>query len=150
MKGSAVVPKGNIVGPNLKGSAVAPKGNIVDPTIDIDDLCWQLFCLEHGIDPVLGRKGSECGEGGHRPRHYPCVFGVWSALVTRWVPAKSPEFHSQPCAESLDKELGTLRSQAVWDEDGVREWRSVRIRSGADRKYNLVGRLFAIMGEKNA
>ena len=150
LKGSAVAPKGNIVDPNLKGSAVAPEGNIVDPIIDIDDPCWQLFCLEHGIDPVLGAQGSERKEGGHRPRHDPCVFGVWSALVTRLIPAKSPEFHSQPCTEALDKELGTLRSQGVWDEDGVREWRSVRIRSGADGKDDLVGRLFAIMGEKNA
>ena len=98
----------------------------------------------------LHAEGPERGDGGHRPHHDPCLFGVWSALVTRLIPAKSPEFHSKPCTEALDKELGTLRSQRVWDADGVREWRSVRSRSGADGKDDLVGRLFAIMGEKNA
>ena len=38
----------------------------------------------------------------------------------------------------------------MWDESGVQEWRSVRTRSGRDAKDDLVGRLFAIMGEKNA
>ena len=42
--------------PNLKGSAVAPKGNIVDPIINIDDPCWQLFCLE--LTSNLGRRAS--------------------------------------------------------------------------------------------
>ena len=70
--------------------------------------------------------------------------------MTRLIPAKSPEFHSQPCAAALDKELGTLRAQGVWNEDGVREWRSVRSQSGANGKDYIVGRLFATMGGKNA
>ena len=102
-----------------------------DTSIDVADPCWQLFCLEHGIDPVLGAEGfadspvhaegPERGDEGHRPHRDPCLFGVWSALVMRLIPAKSPEFHSEPCKAALDKELGTLRSQGVWDEDGVRE-----------------------------
>ena len=70
--------------------------------------------------------------------------------MTRLIPAKSPEFHSEPCVAALKKELDTLRAQGVWNEEGMREWRSVRGQSGKDGKYNLVGRLFAIMGEKNA
>ena len=72
-----------------------------DTSIDVSDPCWQLFCLEHGIDPVLGAEGfadsperlhaegPEHGDEGHRPHRDPCLFGVWSALVTRLIPAKS-------------------------------------------------------------
>ena len=95
-------------------------------------------------------RGSEREKGSHRPRYDPCVFGVWSALLTILIPVKSPEFYSLPCTETLDKELGTLRPQGVWDKDRVREWRSVRIWSGADGKDDIVGRFFVIMGDKNA
>ena len=70
--------------------------------------------------------------------------------MTRLIPAKSLEFPSGPCVAALGKERGTLRAQGVWNEDGVREWRSVRGQSGKDGKDDLVGRLFTIMGEKNA
>ena len=70
--------------------------------------------------------------------------------MTLLIPAKKPEFHSEPCVAALGKELGTLRAQGVWNEDGVREWRYVRSQSGADGKDDLVGRSSAIMGEKNA
>ena len=99
---------------------------------------------------MLHAEGLGRGDEGYRPHRDLCLFGVWSALVTRLIPSKSPEFHSEPCKAALDKELGTLRSQGVWDEDGVCEWRSVRGQSGKDGKDDLVGRLFAIMGEKNA
>ena len=56
LKISSVASKRNIINPNLKGSAVAPEANIVDPIIDIDGSCWQLFCLEYDIDPVLGLR----------------------------------------------------------------------------------------------
>ena len=129
---------------------------------NIEDPCWQLFCLEHGIDPALAAwsfadrpemlhaEGPEkLGDEGHRPLRDPGLFGVWNALATRLIPAKSPEFHSEPCVAALKKELDTLRAQGVWNEDGVREWRSVRSQSGKDGKDDLVGKLFAIMGEKN-
>ena len=70
--------------------------------------------------------------------------------MTRLIPAKSFEFLSEPRVSALNKELGTLRAQGVWNEDGVREWRFVRSQSGTDGKDDLVGTLFAIMGEKNA
>ena len=70
--------------------------------------------------------------------------------MTRLIPAKSFEFLSEPRVSALNKELGTLRAQGVWNEDGVREWRSVRSQSGADGKNDLVGRRFAIMGERDA
>ena len=82
------------------------------------------------------------GDEGHKPHRDPGLFGVWSALVTRLIAAKSPEFHSEPYVAALRKELDTLRAQGVWNEDGVREWRSVRGQSGKDGKDDLVGRLF--------
>ena len=92
--------------------------------IYVEDPCWQLFCLEHGIDPALAawsfadRPGTLHAEGpedhgheGHRPHRDPCLFGVWSALVMRLIPVKSPEFHSAPCVAALEKELGTLATK---------------------------------------
>ena len=126
-----------VVGRNKVGPADSPSPTVIEPSVgrdgdvDVSDPCWQLFCLEHGIDPALAAwsfadrpemlhaEGPEHGDEGHRPHRDPCLFGVWSALVTRLIPAKSPEFHSEPCKAALDKELGTLRSQGVWDEDGV-------------------------------
>ena len=62
----------------------------------IEDPCWQLFCLEDGIDPALAAWSYADGPGmlhteghekredeGHRPHRDPGLFGVWNALVTR-------------------------------------------------------------------
>ena len=157
------------VGRNKVSLANPPSPKVIEPfvgrdgDVDIEDPCWQLFYLEHGIDPALAAWSfadrpemlhaegpDEHGDEGHRPHRDPYLVGVWSALVTRLIPANSPEFHSEPCVAALDKERGTLRTQAMWNEDGVREWRSVRNKSGADGKDDLVERLFAIMDEKNA
>ena len=82
----------------------------------------------------------------HRPRHLHHQFGVWSGLVTRIVPAGSPEFKSEPCVKALHKERSTLEGAGVWNIDTVREWRDVRSGHGE----HMVGRIFAIMGEKHA
>ena len=132
-----------------------------DTSIDVGDSCWQLFCLEHEIDPMLGAEGfAESPESFTQRAQNTAtkatgltvilLSSASGAHLTRFIPANSPEFHSGPCKDALDKELGTLRSQGVWDEDRVRERRSVRSQSGTDGKDDLVGRLFAIMGEKNA
>ena len=141
-----------VVGRDKVGPAGLPSPKVIEPSVDCDgnidirDTCWQLFCLEHGIEPVLRAEsfadspeklfaeGPEHGDVGHRPHPDPCLLGVWSALVTRLLPAKSPEVYSELCKAAIDKELGTLRSSGVWDEDGVREWRSVRSQSGAAGK----------------
>ena len=79
-------------------------------------------------------------------RHLHHQFGVWSGLVTRIVPAGSPEFKSEPCVKALHKERSTLEGAGVWNIDTVREWRDVRSGHGE----HMVGRIFAIMGEKHA
>ena len=38
----------------------------------------------------------------------------------------------------------------MWNKGGVREWRSVRSQFGKEGENDIVGRLFAIMGEKYA
>ena len=48
---------------------------------------------------------------------------------------------------ALDKELDTFRAQGVWNEDGVRESRSVQGQSSKNGKYDLVIRLFVIRNE---
>ena len=108
----------------------SPKSNIKEVSVPgtpligpgVDDPCWQLFCLKHGIGlalaawsfadrpEMLHAEGSEKhGDEGHRHHRDVGFFGVWSALVTRLIPAKSPELHSEPCVAALGKELGTLR-----------------------------------------
>eukprot|EP00972_Heterocapsa_arctica_P053982 7951083-Heterocapsa_arctica.AAC.1 len=47
----------------------------------------------------------------HRPRNDPDLFGVWAGLVTRVIPAKTPEFRSPRCVEALVKELSNLRKR---------------------------------------
>ena len=82
----------------------------------------------------------------HRLHLDPNTFGLWSGLVTRIIPAGTPEFKSDSCARALHKELSTLRSQNVWDESDPQEWATVR---RADPRA-MCGRVFAIMGEKAA
>ena len=82
----------------------------------------------------------------HRPRNRQYKFGMWSGLVTRIIPAGSPEFRSEFCQKALLKEKGTLENATVWDISTVREWSDVR----NDGSESLVGRVFAIMGEKGS
>ena len=84
--------------------------------------------------------------GTHRLHLDPNTFGLWSGLVTRIIPAGTPEFKSDSCARALHKELSTLRAQNVWDESDPQEWATVR---RADPRA-MCGRVFAIMGEKAA
>ena len=75
------------------------------------------------------------------------VFG----LVTRQIKPNEKEFHSGPCQAALHKELSRLRLAEVWNEEKPLEWESVKaIDDEAHRKGIMVGRLFAIMGEKFA
>eukprot|EP00972_Heterocapsa_arctica_P110122 16215489-Heterocapsa_arctica.AAC.1 len=137
------------------------------------DTNWELFCLDRNLDPKLGEpqkyadeefealregldKSYPCGEHaqgldksypygeGHRMKKNPELFGVWTGLVTRVISAKDPEFRSAPCVSALDKELANLRKRGVWDESTVCEWSSLKGSTA------MCGRLFAIMGEKNA
>eukprot|EP00972_Heterocapsa_arctica_P023976 3531975-Heterocapsa_arctica.AAC.1 len=60
------------------------------------------------MDPALGQPQVYADEefGGlredlrrqeHRPRKDPDLFGIWTGLVTRVIPAKDPEFRSPKC-----------------------------------------------------
>ena len=48
-----------VVGRNKVGPADSPSPTVIEPSVgragdvDVSDPCWQLFCLEHGIDPAL-------------------------------------------------------------------------------------------------
>jgi hypothetical protein len=131
----------------IAGPAAAPGGS--------EDPMWQLFCLEHGLDPALGMPQTYADEAleaphgdlrsAHRPKTDTSLMGIWTGLVTRTISAKDPEFRSAPCMAALEKELANLRKRGVWDESTVCEWSSLKKGSTA-----LCGRLFAIMGEKNA
>eukprot|EP00972_Heterocapsa_arctica_P104388 15386952-Heterocapsa_arctica.AAC.1 len=65
---------------------------------------WQLFCLEHGLDPALGEpqvyadEALEAHRGdlrtAHRPKEDPTLLGIWTGLVTRTISAKDPEFRT--------------------------------------------------------
>ena len=83
---------------------------------------------------------------GHRCRNDPELFGVWTALVTRIIPAKTDEFKSAACQAALKDELARLRKRGCWDESTVMEFSALM----KEKRDCLVGRLFGIMGEKNA
>lgn len=81
------------------------------------------------------------------PKHNPPVF----ALVTRQIKPSSSEFHSSACQAALHKELSRLRAAEVWHEENPMEWQDVKkIADPEHAKGVMVGRLFAIMGEKCA
>ena len=90
LKGSAVAPMGNIVGPdvrNLKESAVAPKGNIVDPA---EDPTWELFCLENNMHELAQDDEKSELAPSHRPLRG-VALGLFTAMVTRIIPTSSSE-----------------------------------------------------------
>ena len=84
----------------------------------------------------------------HRPKqfHSPTQF---LGMVTKVIPPRDPTFHSPERRDAIEKEVGDLRTQIVWDESTVAEWGSVR-----HQRHNgyppMVGLLFIIMGSKNA
>ena len=68
------------------------------------------------------------------------------ALVTRLIANGSPEAKSAGCMAALKKEKDKMVARKVWDEDAVDEWANVRVND----KDASVGRIFSIMGEKQA
>ncbi len=70
----------------------------------------------------------------------------WLGMVTRTIAAGSPEFRSDGCAAALHSELSRLRASVVWNESKVCEWSQVC----ANDPQAMVGRLFAIMGQKHS
>ena len=138
---------GELTGPAETPGGCQSEGQFPDPM-------WELFCMEHGIKPGIAdgnfadsdAYGFPALHQVHRPHFDPNTFGLWTGLVTRIVPAGTPEFKSAPCQRALEKERSTLLSQDVWDELYPREWSAIR-RSDPTA---MCGRVFAIMGEKAA
>ncbi len=77
-----------------------------------------------------------------------CIYNLLG-LVTRIIPAHTPEFKSPACQRALEKEVTRLRNATVWDEYKVAEWRDVR-NTKKDGKTPMLGDVFPIMGQKNA
>ena len=112
---------------------------------DISPITWSF--ADEIVEQLMPKpdKQNEDGKQPHRPKYDPAYCGIWTALVTRLIPSGSAEFKSSGCQAALDKELSTLRKRMVWDESTVAEW------SDACKQGKcVVGRVFAIMGEKGA
>ena len=73
-----------------------------------------------------GSSSSSLGQG-HRPKHYFSDTN-FLGLVTRTIPANSPEFHIPKGRKAIHDEISDLRSEVVWDENSVAEWGEVLIR----------------------
>ena len=86
---------------------------------------------------------------GHRIKAVPSSLPSW-ALVTRQVKPNSAEFKSEGCKKALQEELDKLRRAGVWDENDVFEWPTLVKETEKTGRPMVVGRLFPIMGMKNA
>ena len=71
-----------------------------------------------------GSSPSPFGEG-HQPTHF-FPETNYMGLVTRTIPANSPDFHSPKRKAAIKAEISDLRSEGVWDEQSVAEWTEVK------------------------
>ena len=90
---------------------------------------------------------SSFGEG-HRPKQFYSDTN-FMGLVTRTIPANSPDFHSPKGRAAIDAEIADLRSEGVWDEKSVAEWSEVK-HIKKDGHTPMCGLVFLIMGQKKA
>ena len=124
----------------------------VSPNLDVPlDLSFagdSCECTESDAKALSAAVQAEEPPGPHRPKHSGASSNVLG-LVTKTIPPSSPEFHSAAGRAAINKEVGGLRDQTVWDETTVAEWSTVR-----HQRHNgypsMVGLLFIIMGLKNA
>ena len=70
-------------------------------------------------------------------------------LVTRTIPANSPDFHSPKGRAAIDAEIADLKAEGVWDEQSVAEWSEVKHIKKVGHTP-MCGLIFLIMGQKNA
>ncbi|CAK0791463.1 unnamed protein product, partial [Prorocentrum cordatum] len=73
---------------------------------------------------------------------------VWSCLITRKINLKSAEARSEAALKAIEKELAGHRSRQTWSETEVREYKDLM--KDPTIPEVLHGRVFGIMGEKNA
>ena len=91
--------------------------------------------------------GPELPEGGgHRERVAAPALPLWCAMVTRVIPAGSPEFKCRGAQAALQAEREVLEKNKVYLLETVREWQSVVQDPSFDEA--MCGRIFAIMGKK--
>eukprot|EP00971_Amphidinium_carterae_P183811 3648649-Amphidinium_carterae.1 len=88
------------------------------------------------------------GKLGHVPNEGHEIDGVWGAAVVRQILPSDPEYRSEGARAALDAELQKLRDKQTWDTSEVLELSELK----KHKKYEeaLVGRVFAILGEKHA
>eukprot|EP00971_Amphidinium_carterae_P352249 6492506-Amphidinium_carterae.1 len=92
------------------------------------------------------KDGSEPSE--HIPNEEPDLGGVWGAAVVRQIFPSDPEYKSEGACRALDAELKKLLDKQTWDPEEVMELRDLK--KHGKYKEALVGRVFAILGEKHA
>ena len=102
---------------------------------------------EEAVDLSYASHEDLVDGSGHRPLEQ-CPT-KYLGLVTKVIPARSPEFHSKMGKKAIEDEVNDLRAEVVWDESSVAEWSEVR-HVKKDGMTPMVGLLFLIMGPKNA
>ena len=113
------------------------------PKDSVHGVCWPAVSSNLGWPLELSYAGDSCecpeseakalsaavqGEEAsepHRPKHF-AASATYSGLVTKTIPPSSPDFHSAAGRAAIDKEIGGLRQQTVWDESTVATWSSVK------------------------
>ena len=99
--------------------------------------------------PLEDEKACVCvHENDTHREHVSAPAGMLWAMVTRQIFQNEPEFKSEPCQRALQDELSRLREKGVWDETRPVEYQDLpSMTKGQDA---VVGRVFAIMGEKHS
>ncbi|MHC4950810.1 MAG: reverse transcriptase domain-containing protein, partial [Planctomycetota bacterium] len=119
-----------------------------DAPLDLSYACDSSPLLSGDAQALAAAAQAEGEHEQHRPKHFYSPF-QFLGLVTKTIPPKDPTFHSPEGKLAIQKEVGDLRAQTVWDESTVAEWGTVK-----NQRHNgyppMVGLLFIIMGLKNA
>ena len=107
--------------------------NVFPPAVPLDiscpldlsyagDSCDEILSDAKALAATVQAEGTP---DSHRPKHIASP-ATYLGMVTKTVPPSSPEFHSAAGRAAINKEVGGLRQQTVWDESIVAEWSSVR------------------------
>ena len=106
-----------------------------------------MLTLQGAFEEVPGHDvvGQDALEG-HRRRDGAPGVPLWCAMVTRVIPASSPEFRCEEALKAQKIEKEKLLERRVWLPETVREWSDVVRDDSFDEA--LCGRVFVIMGYK--
>ena len=100
---------------------------------------------EEAVDLSYASQDDLVDGSGHRPLEQTPT--KYLGLLTKVIPARSPEFHSTRGKKAIEDEINDLRAEVVWDESSVAEWSQVR-HIKKDGVTPMVGLLFLIMGQR--